>query len=100
MKKVDWIIKRAKPLGIVTNNITQLEAPWEGLKLSLKNKITKLIIEGDSKIIINAIRKCQTPNWVMNSKLESILCLIDQFEETKFQHIFCEGNAEANKLAN
>lgn len=95
----DWIIKRAKHMGIIMNNIVELEALREGLKLTLNNNITKLIIEGDSQIILNAIRKHQTPNWVMNAKLESVLCLIDQFEEIQIQHIFCEGNVEADKLA-
>ena len=44
--------------------------------------------------------KHQTPNWVMNAKLESVLCLIDQFEDVQIQHIFCEGNVEVDKLAN
>ena len=96
----EWIIKRAKPLGISSNNIGELEALKEGLQLSLKNEIKRIIIEGDSQIIINAIRKHQTLNWVMNSKLEYVLSLIDQFKETRFQHIYREGNNEADKLAN
>ena len=58
----DWILKWAKPLGNVTNNIAELEALKEGLKLRIKKNVKKLIIEGDSQIILNAIRKWQTPN--------------------------------------
>ena len=63
-------------------------------------KITKLIIEGDSQIILNAFGKQQTPNWILNAKLESVLSLIDQFEGIRIQHIYCEGNLDADKLVN
>ena len=43
----NWIIKRAKPLEIATNNMAELEALQEGLKLSLQLGIRRLIIEGD-----------------------------------------------------
>lgn len=41
-------MKQAKPLGIVSNNMTELEAVHEGLKQSINLKIKKIIIEGDS----------------------------------------------------
>ena len=37
---------------------------------------------------------------MMNSKLKKVLSLIDQLEETRFQHIYREGNTEADELAN
>ena len=36
-----WLIKRAKPLGIASNNIAKLEALQEGLQLGLRNKISR-----------------------------------------------------------
>ena len=68
----DWILKRAKSLGIATNNIVELEAINEGLTFYNKLKIKKLIIEGDSQIILNALRNRSTPNWMINSKSESV----------------------------
>lgn len=72
----------------------------EGLQLGLDLGIEKLIIEGDSQIILNAIRKGNTPNWKINSKLEYALTLIDKFEETIIQHIYREGNKEVDILTN
>lgn len=43
----------------------------------------KLIIEGDSQIIKNAIRKGNTPNWKLNYTLEIALELTDKFEEIR-----------------
>ena len=87
-------------MDTISNNIEKLEALQEGLQLSLNEKFTRLIIEGDSQIVINAITKCQTPNWVLNSKLEKVLGPIDELEGTRFQHIYCEGNTKADELAN
>lgn len=66
---ISWIVKQAKPFEIVSNNVTKLEALIEGLKISLEVGIGKLIIEGDSQGILNAIRKINTPNWILNLKL-------------------------------
>ena len=40
------------------------------------------------------------PNWVLNSKLEEVLNILDMFEDIKIQHIFWEGNKKADLLAN
>ena len=68
--------------------------------IQIKLGIKKLIIEGDSQIILNALRKRKTPNWVLNSKLEEVFKLLDLLEQTKIQHIFREGNKKADLLAN
>ena len=36
----------------------------------------------------------------MNSKLENTLNQMDKFDEVIFNHIYREGNTEADKLAN
>ena len=76
----NWIAKRAKSIGSTTNNLAKLEALQEGLQNFLNLGISKLIIEEDSQIVFNAIRKKETPNWVLNSKVEKIPNLLDLFE--------------------
>jgi ribonuclease HI len=95
-----WLAKRANYIGPSTNNLTELEALQADLQLGLSLKLPNLIIEGDSQIILNAIRKRSTPNWVLNSKLEEVLKLLDQFDNTQILHIFREGNGTADYLAN
>ena len=41
--------------------------------------------------------KCQ--NWVLKSKLEKVLNLIDELEETRFQHIYRECKTKEDELA-
>ena len=85
---------------MASNNIAELEAVEEGINLCIKLNIKKLIIEGDSQIIINALRKGATPNWVLNYKLEAIIKSHLAFEDIRFVHIYREGNKEADLLAN
>ena len=80
--------------------MAELEAAEEGINLSIKLNIKKLIIEGDSQIIINALRKGHTPNWMLNSKLEVITNSLLTFDNLRFAHIYREGNKEADSLAN
>ena len=95
-----WIAKKAKSINPTTNNLAEFTALEEGLQSCINLGISKLIIEGDSQIILNALRNRATPNWILNSRLLEVLSLLDKFEEIKFCHIYREGNSKADILAN
>ena len=71
----------------------------EGLYTCLQLGISRLIIGGDSQIILNAIRKHSTPNWILNSILQEVILLLDKSKELRFCHIFRERNSKFNSLA-
>jgi ribonuclease HI len=58
------------------------------------------VIEGDSTIIINAIRQGRTPNWKLNSAIEQIMESLEVIGDYTVNHIYREGNTDADKLAN
>ena len=95
-----WIAKKALSIHPTSNNLAELEALCQGVKLCHKLNLTKVVIEGDSQIIVNAIRKRSTPNWVLNSHLVEILSIIDKLEDYRICHIYREGNHLADQLAN
>ena len=99
-EKGKWIAKLAAPLPPVSNNMAELEALEKGLRLCYKLRIHKIHIEGDSQIVLNAVRLKKTPNWVLNSKLQEVLILLEHFEEINISHIYREGNSLADELAN
>ena len=98
--KGEWIAKKAFSIFPTSNNLAELKALEEGLKICSDLGLSKIVIEGDSQIILNAIRKKTTPNWVLNSRLEWIILLLDHFEDIKIEHIYREGNGKADSLAN
>ena len=95
-----WIAMLASPLPLVSNNMAEFEALEKGLQLCLNLGLSKIVIEGDSQIVLNAIRNKKTPNWVLNSKLQEVLLLLENFEDVLIKHIYREGNRFADGLAN
>ena len=95
-----WIAKITKFIRPMSNNLAELEALEEGLTLCQYLGLSKIFIEGNSQIVLNAIRNRATPNWVLNSKLEEVINLLDRFEDISIFHIFQEGNQKEDLLAN
>lgn len=57
-------------IALKTNNVAEIWALEEGLSIFIRKKIQKLVIEGDSKTIINVLHKIQCesePSNVSNS---------------------------------
>ncbi|KAL6572341.1 hypothetical protein OROMI_013299 [Orobanche minor] len=86
-------------LGVRTNNFAELYAIWRGLELCIENHFDKVWVEVDSKIALSLIEHSTTTHW----QLQSIISKIREFRgsiEIRFSHIFREGNAVADWLAN
>ena len=96
----NWVGKLAAPLPPTTNNLAELEAVDRGIQLCISLGVSKVVIEGDSQIVLNALRIRDTPNWTLNAKLKDVLIHLDKLEEYQICHIFREGNRIADKLAN
>jgi hypothetical protein len=66
---------------ILSNNPTKLIALEEGLKMDLKKHFTKLVVDGNSQLIIHStgspLSKIST-SWRLKSSLERISILITQ----------------------
>ena len=95
-----WVAKLASPLPPVSNNVAELEALEKGLQLCHKLGLARVFIEGDSQIVLNAIRQKKTPNWVLNSKIQEVLLILEKFEDIHIFHIYREGNSLADGLGN
>lgn len=87
-------------LGQCTNNKAELLSLIEGLNLCKKLKISKLEIEGDSAIIVNAMRTRTMPNWELRSLLDRALFLMESCSDYTTNHIYREANTLADNLAN
>ncbi|XP_019161178.1 PREDICTED: uncharacterized protein LOC109157793 [Ipomoea nil] len=61
--------------------------------------IAKLIVENDSKALIDDIRATQRDHGFSTNTLWRCLCEASYFQEIEFAHIYREGNVVADKLA-
>ncbi|XP_059070905.1 uncharacterized protein LOC131861213 [Cryptomeria japonica] len=75
-------------LGSTSSNMVKaLELFW-GLKLALNINATRLIIEGDSRLIIEATKGVSGISWMISSILKDIWSMIVWLEEFQIQHIY------------
>ena len=90
------IIEHVKALGVMYNNLANLEALIEGLTLSGEICGNKLVIERDLQIILNIFKKRETKKWILNSKLVYALAIIDKLLEIINKNVYREWNREDN----
>ncbi|GLJ44553.1 hypothetical protein SUGI_0935720 [Cryptomeria japonica] len=86
-------------VGIATNNVAEIVVLEVGLRWCVNNEIDKLIIEGDSQIILNGVSKFGFQNWRLASWILRINSLLTFLGEYHIQHTFQEGNKSADQLA-
>ncbi|GLJ53117.1 hypothetical protein SUGI_1131830 [Cryptomeria japonica] len=87
-------------VGIATNNIAKITSLEEGLKWATSNGVMKVVIDGDSKVILSGIIKKGFTNWRLNAWIPRIYCLLQNSTDYHLQHTFREGNQVADFLAN
>ncbi|XP_057823985.2 uncharacterized protein LOC131036176 [Cryptomeria japonica] len=81
------------------SNMAKALALLGGLKLALGTNTKKMIIEGDSKLIIEATKGALGICWGINNVIKDIWSMIVWLEDFQNQHIYREGNGVADSLA-
>jgi ribonuclease HI len=95
-------------LGHSTNNVAELWGLIKGLQLSIENNFTKLIVEGDSQIIINLLCGILhganpnriSPSWRLSHGLQIITNLVQPNQVFIPTHIRRKENQVVDELAN
>jgi ribonuclease HI len=98
----------AGPLGHSTNNAAELWGLIKGLQLAIKNNYTKIIVEGDSQVIIGLLRRILhganpdsiSPSWRLSHGLQIIAGLLHPHQVIIPTHIRRKANQVADELAN
>jgi ribonuclease HI len=84
-----------------TNNYAEYTGLLIGLKKALEIGIKKIIVEGDSLLVIEqmtGINRCKSINLIKIN--EEVNKLMQEFEEIYFKHIFRNENIRADQLCN
>ncbi|GLJ52216.1 hypothetical protein SUGI_1110640 [Cryptomeria japonica] len=87
-------------LGVATNNEAEIWALLEGLKLCVTNKMTKIVIEGESLVIIQGIIKRGFQSRNLNKWVPCISRLLNDIDLYEITHTYREGNRVADCVAN
>eukprot|EP00253_Pinus_taeda_P007163 PITA_07163 len=95
-------------IGWNTNNVVELEGLWRGLFMAQRERLSPLIVEGDSQLLINMDIKIQqgteaqkvSRSWRMVTRLELLQSWLKDNKAITFNHIRREGNKLADIMAN
>lgn len=94
------LFKGARRLQNGTNNETEAQAAIMAMELAINMKVSKLHLEGDSQVIINAIAKGNTLSWKLSHWVEIIHEKLNSFEDFRVSHVRRGANAVADLLSN
>jgi hypothetical protein len=85
----------------VSNNKAEYEALLHGLRLAISLGIKRLLVYGDSAVVINQVNK----SWDRNKENMDAYCLEvrkleNKFYGLEFPHVICDNNVAADVLSN
>ena len=95
------VFERGEYIDYATNNQAEYTGLLVGLVSCVEQGIKNLLIEGDSKLVINQV----AGKWkVKDSELKlfhtEIIKLMDHFDFVAIRHVYREYNAHADRLTN
>jgi ribonuclease HI len=84
----------------VSNNEAEYEALLHGLRLAISLGIKRLLVYGDSTVVINQVNK----SWDRNKENMDAYCLEvrkleNKFYSLEFHHVVCDNNVAADVLS-
>ena len=102
------LLINAGSLGHTMNNVAELWGLTRGLQLANEHNFTKLIVEGDSLVIINLFKRILngadsyqiSPYWRLSHGLKTIMNLLQPNQALIPSHIRRKANQIADDLAN
>ncbi|XP_059070113.1 uncharacterized protein LOC131859885 [Cryptomeria japonica] len=92
------VLANAGNFDSISSNMAEALSLFWRLKLGLGINVKRLIIEGDSKLIIEATKGVSRISWMINNVIKDIWSMIVWLEEFQIQHIYREGNVVADSL--
>jgi len=89
----------SKALGHGTNNRAEYLSLIELLKKAKDKEIKRIIIKGDSLLVVNQVNGLWgAKNSEMKRLKFEVLNLLEGFDEWKLEHVYRENNKEADSL--
>jgi ribonuclease HI len=95
------IAEKCTSLGSSTNNRAEITGLLEGLRLAASMGVRRLRVEGDSELVVKQFNGIyQVHDEVLRGLHADIKKEVVRFESVTVHHIYREGNADADRVAN
>jgi ribonuclease HI len=95
------LITVGKYIGAATNNVAEYTALIFGLQQAAKLNATKILVRGDSELIIKQMRgEYRVKNPALKDLYEKAQDLVHGFKSVRFEHNLRHKNALADRLVN
>jgi len=95
------LVTLGRPIGVATNNVAEYHALILALKKALELGAAKIIVRGDSELVIKQMRgEYRVKHPALRPLYDEAKNLYHRFREAKFEHNLRHKNALADKLAN
>ncbi|GLJ49218.1 hypothetical protein SUGI_1039240 [Cryptomeria japonica] len=90
----------AETYGWESAYYAEASALLRGIQIAAEHGWTRLEIEGDCLIIVNALNNVGYGHWNNDVLIQDARLICDTFEEWKCNHVYREGNKLADVMAN
>jgi ribonuclease HI len=95
------VFTRGEKIPDTTNNVAEYEGLLQGLILSVKEGVKKLIVRSDSQLLVRQLEgKYKVKATHLIPLHEKARTLSKNFEMIRFEHVPREENKLADRLAN
>jgi len=95
------LVTRGKFIGIATNNVAEYTALLFGLREAAKLGASKILVRGDSELIIKQMRgEYRVKNPALKNLFDQAQGRLSDFKSVKFEHNLRQHNSLADRLAN
>jgi ribonuclease HI len=95
------IFTLGRHIGRATNNVAEYTALLVGLREAAKLGVKKILVRGDSELVIKQMRgEYRVKNAALKDLYGQAASLIEKFSQIKFEHNLRHHNSLADKLAN
>ena len=95
----NWIVSFSRRIGVTNSFMAEVWALRDGLMLCNQMNLSDVIVELDTKVLVNAFKNPSYANSVISPLFEDYKQLASQIPRHCIRHIYREANKCANKLA-
>ena len=96
----NWVVGFTRKMCSINSFIAEVWALHDGLMLCYQMKLPAIIVELDTKALVDALSNLCYSNSVISPIFDDCKLLISQIPQVRIKHIYQEANKCADRLAN